>query len=62
MYLQTTDILAIIIALLGACIVMFASFKAHRQVLEVNRELIKTIRILQSAKKKEQQNTLDSWS
>jgi hypothetical protein len=48
MYLQTTDLLAIMIALVCSCIVMVVSVNAHRHLLRVNKELIKTIRILQS--------------
>jgi hypothetical protein len=51
MYLQTTDLIAIIIALLGSCIVMVVSVNAHRNLLRVNRDLVKTIRILQSKEK-----------
>jgi hypothetical protein len=36
------------IALGGSCIVMVVSVNAHRHLLRVNKELIKTIRILQS--------------
>jgi|APGre2960657373_1045057.scaffolds.fasta_scaffold221480_2 heme exporter protein D len=48
MYLQTTDLLAIMIALVCSCVVMVVSVNAHRNLLRVNKELIKTIRILQS--------------
>jgi hypothetical protein len=48
MYLQTTDLLAIMIALVCSCVVMVVSVNAHRHLLRVNKELIKTIRILQS--------------
>jgi len=47
MYLQTTDLLAIMIALVSSCVVMIVSVNAHRNLLRVNKELIKTIRILQ---------------
>ena len=48
MYLQATDLLAIMIALVCSCIVMVVSVNAHRNLLRVNKELIRTIRILQS--------------
>lgn len=48
MYLQTTDLIAIIIALVCSVVVMVVSINAHRHLLLVNKELRKTIRILQS--------------
>lgn len=51
MYLQTTDLLAIIIALVCSCLVMIVSVNAHRNLLRVNKELLKTIRVLQSKEK-----------
>lgn len=48
MYLQTTDLIAIMIALVSSCVVMIVSVNAHRHLLRVNKELVKTIRILQS--------------
>lgn len=48
MYLQTTDLIAIIIALACSCVVMVVSVNAYRHLLRVNKELTKTIRILQS--------------
>lgn len=51
MYLQTTDLIAIMIALVCSCIVMVVSVNAHRNLLRVNKELLKTIRVLQSKEK-----------
>ena len=51
MYLQTTDLIAIIIALVCSCLVMVVSVNAHRNLLRVNKELLKTIRVLQSKEK-----------
>lgn len=48
MYLQVTDVIAIIIALGSACTITIISIRAHRKVLKVNAHLVKTIRILQS--------------
>ena len=39
MYLQTTDLLAIMIALGGSCTVMVISINAHRNLLKENRFL-----------------------
>jgi uncharacterized membrane protein len=51
MYLQTTDLIAIIIALVCSCLVMVVSVNAHRHLLRVNKELMKTVRILQGKEK-----------
>ena len=51
MYLQSTDLIAIIIALVCSCLVMVVSVNAHRHLLRVNKELMKTIRILQGKEK-----------
>jgi hypothetical protein len=51
MYLQTTDLIAIMIALVCSCIVMVVSVNAHRNLLRVNKDLVKTIRILQGQEK-----------
>ncbi len=39
MLLQTTDIIAIIIALAGACTVMVVSIQAHGRLMRENRQL-----------------------
>jgi heme exporter protein D len=39
MYLQTTDLIAIMIALGGSCTVMVVSINAHRNLLKENRFL-----------------------
>jgi heme exporter protein D len=39
MYLQTTDLLAIVIALACSCFVMVVSINAHRSLLKENRFL-----------------------
>jgi hypothetical protein len=39
MYLQTTDLIAVMIALGGSCTVMVVSINAHRSLLKENRFL-----------------------
>lgn len=43
MYLLTTDIIAITIALVGACIVIFYSIRHNRDLLKENTELRKRL-------------------
>jgi hypothetical protein len=52
MYLENTDIIAIIIALVGACTVMIFSIMENRRLLMQIKNLKKVIKILQSEKKK----------
>ncbi len=55
MYLQTTDLIAIVIALACSCFVMVVSINAHRNLLRINKELVRTIKILQSQGSKNSQ-------
>lgn len=51
MYLETTDILAVIIALVGACVVMVYSVMDNRRLLMQINHLKKVVKILQAEKK-----------
>jgi hypothetical protein len=52
MYLENTDIIAIIIALVGCCVVMVYSIMENRRLLMQIKNLKKVIKILQAEKKK----------
>jgi len=58
MYLQTTDLIAIMIALVGSCTMMVVSIMSHRQLLMMNKELQRTIRILKEERAVELTNAL----
>ena len=53
MYLTTTDVVAIIIALITSSGVMILSIVQNRRLLMQNRNLRKVIKILQMTKKEE---------
>jgi hypothetical protein len=61
MYLQTTDLIAIMIALGGSCTVMVVSINAHRSLLKENRflrEQLKKERIKGGQKNENRQSTI----
>lgn len=51
MYLTTTDVIAILIALISSSGVMVISIVQHRRLLQQNKNLRKVIKILQMQKK-----------
>jgi hypothetical protein len=51
MYLLTTDLIAILIALISACGVMVWSVLKYNRLLQQNKDLRKVIKILQMQKK-----------